>query len=106
MLDEVNPGLFTLCEDAATDIFHPLLETLRAEYENSSKADFKDKEEAIVEAALAKLSNAERFALYCYVIEQREDVSDDAVNPLPDDKELKELFLYLWHCALEETRQA
>ena len=59
------------------------------------------KEDAIITSTLARLGNAEKFAVACYIIEHREDVSDGAVNPLPDEEELKELFRFLWHSALE-----
>ena len=101
MLEEVNHELFTLCEEAVTDIFHPLLETLRAEYDKTPKAEWSAKEDAIISGTLARFGNAEKFAVASYVIEHREDVSDDAVNPLPDEEELKELFRFLWHSALE-----
>lgn len=61
MLEEVNHELFTLCEDAATDFLHPLLEQLHAAYVKTPKAEWPALEEKIIVSTIDKLTNAEKF---------------------------------------------
>ena len=133
MLDEVNHELFAHCEQAADEIVGRILDALNNYFrKNPVPTSFVDEGQDYLKylvrrvahcglgnvgtveqratdfvlKQLEELSAAERFVLYCFVIEMRERVPEDDEddspeanqfsNEIPDNNELAEYIVGFW----------
>lgn len=105
MLEEVNHELYTLCEDAVSGFLQTTFDSLRERFGNATKPEDLAEEGAAIRAAIENLTPAENFAVACFILEDREDVSEEGANPVPDMKEKVEWLTYLWRCEQDESEE-
>ncbi len=103
MISEVNNELFTLCEDAVTEIVEPFLDKMRLEYDPDFDV-WDTKSAEIIEEAISGLSLAQKFTIACYKIELEDD-SPGNESKLPDHDYLVDWFHFQWECSLEDEEE-